>query len=115
MKDGLSNFFLLPPWGVGWGHDALLLLFLPVLLLLLGLLGGLGGGAAHILGGDGLDDTDGHGLPHVTDGEAAKRGEVREGLHAHGLGGVQLNDAGVSRLDELGVALSRLAYGEERI
>ena len=38
------------------------------LLLLHGLLSGLGLLALGNLGGGGLDDTDGHGLPHVTDG-----------------------------------------------
>ena len=80
-----------------------------LLLLLLGLLGGLGGGAGDLLGGDGLDDAHGDGLPHVTHGEAAERGEVGEGLHAHRLGGDQLHDAGVARLDELGIGLGGLA------
>ena len=39
------------------------------LLLLHGLLGGLGLLALGNLGGGGLDDTDSHGLPHVTDSE----------------------------------------------
>ena len=38
-------------------------------LLLVGLLGSLGGLALHDLGGGGLDDSDSHGLPHVTDSE----------------------------------------------
>ena len=80
-----------------------------LLLLLLGLLGGLGGGARDLLGGDGLDDADGDRLPHVSHGEAAERGEVGEGLHAHGLGGDQLHDAGITGLDELGVGLSGLS------
>lgn len=46
---------------------------------------------AHLAGGvlllDGLDDTDGHGLAHVTHGKAAQRRVGGEGLHAHGLGG----------------------------
>ena len=41
-------------------------------LLLVGLVGGLGGLAGHLLGGGRLDHTDGHGLPHVTDGEPAE-------------------------------------------
>ena len=36
---------------------------------------------------DGLDDTDGHGLTHVTHGKASQRRVGSEGLHAHGLGG----------------------------
>jgi hypothetical protein len=76
-------------------------------------LGSLCGGAGHVLGGDGLDDTDGHGLSHVTDGEAAERGEVREGLHTHGLGGDQVDDGGISRLDGLGVIFGGLAWNEK--
>merc|ERR1712117_797029 len=41
-------------------------------------------------------------------GESSKRGEVREGFDAHGLGGDQLDNAGVSRLDELGLVLGGL-------
>jgi len=65
-------------------------------LLLAGLLGSLGGGTGHILGGHGLDDTDGDSLSHVTDGETSKRGEVRESLNTHGLGWVQLYDTGIT-------------------
>ena len=45
-----------------------------------------------------LDDTDGNGLPHVTDGEATKRWVLGEGLDAHGLGWNHLDDGGVTRL-----------------
>jgi hypothetical protein len=76
--------------------------------LLLGLLSGLGGGSGHFLSSDALDDTDGNSLPHVTDSETSKRGEFREGLHAHGLGWDQLDDGGVARLDGLGVGLGGL-------
>ena len=38
------------------------------LLLTGGGLGGLGGGSSNILGCGGLDDTDGNGLSHVSDG-----------------------------------------------
>jgi len=72
-------------------------------LLLVGLLGGLGSGTRHILGGHGLDDTDGDGLSHVTDSETSKRGEVGESLNAHGLRWDQLNDASITGLQELGV------------
>ena len=58
---------------------------------------------------DGLDDTDGDGLAHVTDGEAAQGRVVGESLNAHGLGGNQLDDGRVTRLDELGGVLNRLA------
>jgi hypothetical protein len=57
---------------------------------------------------DGLDDTDGDGLTHVTDGETSQRGVVGESLHAHGLGGSHLDDGGITRLDELGRGLSSL-------
>ena len=59
--------------------------------------------------GTNLDNADGDGLAHVTDGEATKRGVVGEGLNAHGLGGNHLDDGGVTRLDELGAGLDRLA------
>jgi len=77
-------------------------------LLLAGLGSGLGGGSGDFLLLDGLDDTDGDGLSHVTNGETAERGEVGESLNAHGLGWVQLNDASVTRLDKLGVGLHGL-------
>jgi hypothetical protein len=56
-----------------------------------------------------LDHTNSDGLTHVTDGETSERGVVSEGLHAHGLGGNHLDDGGVTRLDELGARLDRLA------
>lgn len=55
-----------------------------------------------------LDDTDGDGLPHVTDGEATKRRIVGVGLNAHGLAWDELDHAGITRLDELGVLLDLL-------
>lgn len=78
-------------------------------LFLTSLLGGLGDLTARgssLL--DGLDDTDGDGLSHITDGETAKRGVVGEGLNAHGLGGNHLDDSSITRLDELGVRLDAL-------
>jgi len=85
------------------GHVGMLLLpELGISLLLDGLLGGLGLGTGHLLLGGGLDDSYGDGLPHVTDGEATEGREVGEGFHAHGLGGLQADDTGVSGLDELG-------------
>lgn len=48
-------------------------------------------------------------IPHVTDGETAKRGVLGESLNAHGLGGNHLDDGGVTGLDELGVVLNGLA------
>jgi hypothetical protein len=58
---------------------------------------------------DGLDDTNSDGLTHVTDSEATERGVVSEGLNAHGLGGHHLDDGSVTRLNELGGGLGRLA------
>jgi len=58
---------------------------------------------------DRLDDTDSDGLAHVTDSEATKRGVLSESLNAHGLRGNHLDDSSVTRLDELGAALSRLS------
>ena len=77
-------------------------------LLLHGLLGGLGLLTLQRLGGGGLDDTDSHGLPHVTDGEPSEGRVVSEGLNTHGLAGGQQDDGGVTRLDELGVVLGGL-------
>ena len=77
-------------------------------LLLHGLLGGLGLLALGNLGGGGLDDTDSHGLPHVTDSEPSEGRVVSEGLDTHGLAGGQQDNSSVTRLDELGVVLSGL-------
>ena len=49
-----------------------------------------------------LDDTDGNGLSHISDGESAKGSVLGEGLDAHGLGWNHLDDGGVTRLDLLG-------------
>lgn len=79
--------------------------------LLLGtsLLGGLGDLATLAIGLlDGLDDTDGDGLTHVTDGETSERRVLLEGLNAQGLGGDHLDDGGIARLDELGELLNGL-------
>ena len=77
-------------------------------LLLVGLLGGLGSLASHLLGSGCLDDTDGDSLPHVPDSEPSKGRELSEGLDTHGLAWDQLDDGGVTRLDELGVVLGGL-------
>ena len=53
-----------------------------------------------------LDDTNGNGLPHVTDGETTKRGVLVVGLNAHGLGGDELGNASITHLDELGAGLN---------
>jgi hypothetical protein len=73
------------------------------------LLSSLGGLANLVDLGDGLDDTDGNGLTHVTDGETTEGWVLGECLNAHGLGGNELNDGGISRLDGLGVGLSGFA------
>jgi len=77
-------------------------------LLLLGNsgLGGLGGLArASLALDDGFDNTDGNGLAHITDGKSTKRGVHSEGLHTHGLGGLEDGHSGIARLDGLGVLL----------
>ena len=56
-----------------------------------------------------LDDTAGDSLPHVPDGEPSKGRELCEGLDAHGLAWDQLDDGGVTRLDELGSVLGGLS------
>merc|ERR1712159_688631 len=54
---------------------------------------------------DGLDDADGDGPLHVSDGEPSERGELGEALDAHGLGGLQGDDGAVTGLNELGLLL----------
>merc|ERR1712232_920242 len=79
-------------------------------LFLAGLLGGLGDLATRLLAlGDGLDDTDGDGLSHVTDGETAERRVLSEWLNAHRLGRNHLDDGSVTRLDVLGGGFNGLA------
>ena len=56
-----------------------------------------------------LDDTDSNRLPHVADGETTERWVGVVLLNAHGLGWHELGNAGITRLDELGVRLDRLA------
>ena len=51
---------------------------------------------------NGLDDTDGDRLPHVTDSETPERWVFVVGLNTHGLRGNELGNASVTRLDELG-------------
>ena len=74
----------------------------------MGLCSGLCGGSRDFLSGGGFDDTDGNGLSHVTDSKTSQGGELAEGLHAHGLGGDELNNGGIAGLDELGVSLGGL-------
>lgn len=79
-------------------------------LFLTSLLGSLGDLAASLVRlGNGLDDTDGDGLSHVSDGESTKRWVVSEGFNTHGLGWNHLDDSGITRLDELGSGFNRLA------
>ena len=59
--------------------------------------------------GDGLDDTDSNSLTHVTDSKTSKRGEISKGLDTHGLGGLKIDNAGISSLDKLGVFLKDLS------
>jgi len=78
-------------------------------LFLASLLGGLGdltGTASGLV--DGLDDTDGNGLTHVTDSETTQRGVLSESLNTHGLGGNHLDDGGITGLDELRRVLNGL-------
>ncbi len=72
----------------------------PSLLLTLGLLGSLGDFATScVLLGDGLDDTDGHGLPHVAHGETPQGRILGESLDAHRLLGLHIHHGGVTGLD----------------
>ena len=57
---------------------------------------------------DGLDDTNGNRLPHVTDGETTEGRVLVVGLDTHRLARDELGDAGITRLDELGGRLERL-------
>jgi len=57
---------------------------------------------------DFLDDTDGDGLLHVSDGVSTKRGIFLEDFDAKSLGGDEGNQSGITVLDELGVFFLRL-------
>jgi len=57
---------------------------------------------------NGLDDTDGDGLAHVTNGEATERRVLGIRLNAERLGGNHLNDTGLAGLEEFWVVLSLL-------
>ena len=74
---------------------------------LLGSLGDLTGTTGGLL--NGLDNSNGNSLAHVTDGETTERGVLGERLHTHGLGGDHLDDGSITRLDELGRRLNRLS------
>jgi len=79
-----------------------------VLLLSTSLLGRLGDLTRGLSLVDGLDDTDSNGLAHITDSETSKRGVLLESLDAHGLGGDEGGDDGITLLDHLGVLLEDL-------
>merc|ERR1712024_9585 len=69
-------------------------------LLLVGLhgrLGDLSTGTIALL--DGLDDADGNGLSHISDGESSKRSVGAERLDAHWLGWDHLDNGGITTLD----------------
>lgn len=72
-------------------------------LLLGSLLSSLGSLTSQHLLDDFLDDTDGNGLLHVTDGESAEGRVLLEGLNAHVLLGNQADHGGITRLDVLGL------------
>ena len=54
-----------------------------------------------LLSGGLLDDTDGNGLSHVSDGESTERSVLGEWLDDHGLLWDEFDHAGVLGLDEL--------------
>jgi len=56
-----------------------------------------------------LDDTNGDGLSHVTDGETTEGRIFVIALNAHRLRRRELDNGGITRLDKLGVRLDRLA------
>lgn len=58
---------------------------------------------------NGFDDTNGHCLPHVTNGEATKRWVLVVRLHTHGLGWNKFDNASITGLDELRRLFKRLA------
>jgi len=76
------------------------------------LLGGLDGSLGDLANlvdlDDRLDDTDGNGLPHVTDGETSEGRVLSKSLNTHGLGRLHLHYGGITGLDELGVLLNAL-------
>jgi len=78
-------------------------------LLLVGLHGGLGDlstGTIALL--DGLDDSDGNGLSHISYGESSERSVVGEWLDAHWLGWQHLDNSRVTRLNLGRVVLNLL-------
>jgi len=80
-----------------------------LLLLGSGLLSGLGGLSTLSVGLlNRLDDTDGNGLSHVSDGESTKGRVVGVRLDTDGLLRHELDNGGVTGLDELGRGLHDL-------
>ncbi len=73
------------------------------------LLGGFGGLSNVLLLCDFLDDTDGNGLLHVSDGESSEGWVLIEGLNAHGLLGDHSDHGGISGFDGLGLGFGDLA------
>merc|ERR1719231_849316 len=67
--------------------------------LLLLILSSLGLWVLLLLLGGFLDDTDGNGLIHISDGESSEWWELREGLDNHWLGWGHSDDSGITRLD----------------
>ena len=66
----------------------------------MGLLSSLGNlTSGGLLAGGLLDDTDGNGLSHVSDGEATERGVGGEDLDDHGLLGDKLDHSGITSLN----------------
>ena len=62
-----------------------------------------------------LDNTDGHGLPHVTDGETTEGREFLEGLDTQGLGRYQVDDGSITRLDGLWLFFSGFACRNKHV
>lgn len=95
---------------IGWWSDRNFLFSLMLRNLFLasldGGLGNLTGTGSSLL--DGLDDTDGDGLTHVTDGETTKWWVGGEGLDTHWLGWNHLDDGSITRLDELRASFDSL-------
>jgi hypothetical protein len=58
---------------------------------------------------DFLDDANGNGLLHVTDGESAERRVSGKSFNAHGLIGNHTNQGGITRFDELGLLFDYLS------
>jgi hypothetical protein len=65
------------------------------------LLGGLGDGTLLLLLDDFLDNTDGNGLLHVSNGESSEGWVLLESFNAHGLLGNHSNKGGITGLDVL--------------